>query len=335
MSENNIYILKGRFKATTTNTFGLFAVFVDKTQKNIDKISVAVSHFSSIYETNPELDWYKFDQIIQMANYKGEVSQSLTSDFQSLFRNSFGPEVIETFIDSVEGKNLKKVENIFVSLISKILADKEVTIQVEKQALNRQEMERIKSEAENAASKNEEKKSEEKKEETSTVIFNVEEGSVILNVEVVIGPIGGIPIYEVKPLDQIYVKIPGRTPKEMSFINLLNARNETGEILPVPATVKEVVKDKDTKQVNLLVEIVPGVYGKAMEQETVKLKKYDPLNDPRIKKTSTENPAQQPNIFSYGTGRTDKQTSPLIFLWIIGAVILILGLLFIFFASGG
>jgi hypothetical protein len=123
----------------------------------------------------------------------------------------------------------------------------------------------------------------------------------------------------------------------MSFVTLLNARNEMGEILPVPATVKEVKRDKATKQVDLLVEIVPGVYGKTMEQESVKLKRYDPATDPRLQQRKTAAPMpggpMMSNMPSYNSG--SNRTSPILFLWIIGAVVLILGLLFIFIAGLG
>lgn len=339
MANGQIYILKGRFKALDTNTFGLFTVFLDKSRRSIEKMTVAVSHFSSLYEMNPEQDWFKFDQHIQQVRYRGEVSQNLTADFQSLFHSSFGPEVVETFLDAVEGKSLQKAEHVFVSVIGKALQDKALTVQLEKQTVSREEMERTKAEAAASASVSASAPSQApapakaEPEPAQDTTFAVEDGAVILNVDLVIGPIGGIPIFELKPLDRIYVKIPGRTPKEMTFVNLLNARNESGEILPVPATVKEVRRDKGAKQVEILVEIVPGVYGKATEQESVKLKRYDPAADQRLKRTAgAAVPGAMPTVGPV-YGPPASRSNLIVFLWVIGAVVLVIGLLVIFISG--
>jgi hypothetical protein len=324
MVQNQICILKGRFKALTTNTFGIFVIFIDKTLKSINKMSVIASHFSSMYENDPEQDWNKFEGIITQLRYNGEISVNLSNDFQSLFTSSFLTDILEIFIEGFDTKNHSKSEHVIISLVEKILSDKNIFLQLEKQTITKEEMDRVHNEIETSSEELVEP-DEVQTEQAAKQMFNIEEGSILLNIDLIIGPINGIPIYELRPGDQIVVKIAGRTQKEQYFIDLLNAKNDKGEVLPVRAIVKEINADRQSKSYNLLVEIGPGIYGKASELEKVKLKRYDPVLDTRLQKKdgTTRIPVRQvPYVAT---------KSSALFLWLIGGVALALTVLFLVF----
>jgi hypothetical protein len=331
---NQIYILKGRFKALTTNTFGIFIIFIEKATKAVSKMSVIASHFSSMYENDPEQPWNKFEETISQLKYNGEISANLSNDFQSFFISSFLADVVEGFIDAFETKNFSKTEGLLTSLIEKILTDKNIFIQLEKQTVTREDIDKVRqdNEVRPQADKPAEPAKQGKSDDEVRAMFNIEEGGILLSVDLVIGPINGIPIYELRAGDQIVVKIAGRTEKEQYFINLLNAKNDQGEILPVRAVVKEIIADQEAKTYNLLVEIGPGIFGRASEQEKVKLKRYDPMLDARLKKANA--PAGQAGAsrtFTPAPSAPARTSSPVIFLVLIGGVALILTILFLVF----
>jgi hypothetical protein len=331
MAANQIYILKGRFKALTTNTFGIFIIFIEKATKAVSKMSVIASHFSSMYENDPEQPWNKFEDTISQLKYNGEISANLSNDFQSFFISSFLADVVEGFIDAFETKNFSKTEGLLTSLIEKILTDKNIFIQLEKQTVTRDDIDKVRqdNEVKPQADKPAEQAKQGKTDDEVRAMFNIEEGGILLSVDLVIGPINGIPIYELRAGDQIVVKIAGRTEKEQYFINLLNAKNDQGEILPVRAVVKEIKADQEAKTYNLLVEIGPGIFGRASEQEKVKLKRYDPMLDARLKKANTSTSSGR--TFMPSPSAPPRTSSPAIFLWLIGGVTLILTILFLVF----
>jgi hypothetical protein len=334
MAVNQIHILKGRFKALTTNTFGIFIIFINRTSKSIEKMSVIASHFSSMYDHDPCQPWDKFEDIIAQMRFNGEISTSLSNDFQALFVSSFLSDIIELFIDSFDMKNFTKTEHVIQSLVEKILSDKNISLQLEKETISKEDLERVKLEREQKSKPAEASPAPQSPQDVG-VQFKVDEGSVILNVGLVIGPISGIPIYDVKPGDQIVVKISGRTQKDQYFIDLLGARNEAGEVLPVPAVVKEVQASSGTpKEYNLLVEIGPGIFGKATEQEQVKLKRYDPLLDARnVKKAGGSQPGTSPVKFHQPAASNAGKSSSVVFLWLIGGIALLLTIVFILFLN--
>ncbi len=332
MAANQIHILKGRFKALTTNTFGIFIVFIDRTSKNIDKMSIIASHFSSMYDHDPAQSWEKFEDIIAQMRFNGEISTSLSNDFQALFVSSFLTDIVELFIDDFDSKNFSKTEHTIQSLIEKILSEKNISLQLEKETVTKDAIDAVKSERDQSVKASDPAPSSASVQESVT--FQVDEGGVVLNVGLVIGPISGIPIYDVKPGDQIVVKIAGRTQKEQYFIDLLGARNESGEVIPVPAVVKEVRSSSSSpKEYNLLVEIGPGIFGKATEQEQVKLKRYDPLLDSRnVKKQAGGNSSSSSSVkFSTSSSASSGKSSSAIYLWLIGGIALLLTVVFLIF----
>ncbi len=87
------YLLKGRFKGTMTNTFGLFIIFFSFTQKIVDNVVVAASHFSSIYDTPVETEWAAFEDKITQLKWKGEISTNTSHDLQLLLTNTIKTDV--------------------------------------------------------------------------------------------------------------------------------------------------------------------------------------------------------------------------------------------------
>jgi hypothetical protein len=108
-------------------------------------------------------------------------------------------------------------------------------------------------------------------------MFQVDEGSVVLDVNLVLAPVSGIPIFEIQPGDRIMVKINPATKRGLYFIELLNAKHDE-DIVPVPCTVTEVKLNKANEYV-VLVKIGEGIFGKVIEAEQVKIKRFDPNSD--------------------------------------------------------
>jgi hypothetical protein len=71
------------------------------------------------------------------------------------------------------------------------------------------------------------------------------------------------------------VKISDKTVKGKYYIDLLGAKVD-GNIIPVPAEVTEIKRNENNEYL-ILCMIDKDIYGKAIETEQIKLKKYDEL----------------------------------------------------------
>ncbi|MFN4217233.1 MAG: hypothetical protein ACK4HQ_07530 [Brevinematales bacterium] len=157
----------------------------------------------------------------------------------------------------------------------------------------------------------------------------VEESAVILDVSLVLSPISGVPIYELKEGTKIFIKITEQTSRGQYFNDLLGA-NEGGEILPVPATVKKV--SKEGKIYTVLVEIGPGIYGKSLDEDTVKVKLYDSAQDKR-KAQKTIEPAMAPIETSPETSSSISKGSGFLF-WVMGGIGLLILMILVYLGLG-
>ncbi|MFN4217044.1 MAG: hypothetical protein ACK4HQ_06570, partial [Brevinematales bacterium] len=81
--DTNYLVIKGRFKATASSSYGLFLVFMENVSKNAEKIETVASHFSTVYDTNISMPWSELQDIITKLRWKGEFATSLTHDVQA------------------------------------------------------------------------------------------------------------------------------------------------------------------------------------------------------------------------------------------------------------
>ena len=67
-SEDNILIVKGRFKSGANNLYGLF-LLIFSNMKRLDTHHVIVSSYSDMYDHEPHTSWEKYEEHIEMFKY--------------------------------------------------------------------------------------------------------------------------------------------------------------------------------------------------------------------------------------------------------------------------
>ncbi len=332
----NYYLLKGRFKGNDSNTFGLFIMSFSLTQKSIDNVLVAASHFSGIYETSTQTLWNEFEDKITQLKWKGEISVNTSHDLQLLLSNSIRQDIAEELIEAMANKQMNKVEHTLTNILIRGLLDKMVSLELNFDKISHKDIIKIKDER---ARKEKEVKEELKKEairQAETEKFKVEEGAVTLPVNLVLAPVSGIPVFEIKNGDMIMVKIDGATERGNYFIDLLNARTPEGEIMPVKGTVKGISMNA-LGEFELMVEIGPGIYGKSLEAEQVKIKKYD-IREEKIRvddKESKEQISSLPGTQSILEQKNVDNRSKDFFIWLIGGITFLLAILILYLLFSG
>ncbi len=333
-SGDNYYVIKGRFKGANSNTYGLFIMFISISTRTLQNVLVAASHFSAIYEYSPDMDWASFEEKITTLKWKGEVSSNISHDLQILMANTIKLDIVEEFIDGIERNQIAKIEHTIVNIISKGLIDKSVTIDFKIDKVTHQDIIKAKDERARREKEEREAKRREEMRKAEAEKFKVEEGGVILDASLVLAPVSGIPIYEAKTGDQIMIKLDSSTEKGNYFIDLLNARSPEGDVRPIKGVIKDVFMNS-LGEFQILAEIGPGIYARAIETEQVKVKRYDPSEDATNvasdKKTTDGSPSAQ--ISPFKTGEISKPKD--YFIWIIGAITFILAILIFYLLLSG
>lgn len=276
-------VIKCRFKAVSTNTFGLAFISFNLLSKALEKIQVASSHFSSIYENSPQMPWHDFEEKIVNIKWKGEYSISITNDIQKALDYELkSKDRVDEIIYFINKNATPKIAEFIQSVLQRPTGDRNVSIDVEIETISQEEIEevsirRIKKESD----KKLQQAQQSSKQDTDE--FNLPQNSIVLESALVLSPITGVPIYELKPGDKVLTRITEKTQRGQYFKELLGAISpQTNEEKPIPSTIEQI--KVVGKNYVILTSIGPGIYGKSIEEDNVKVKKYEGeiLKGPRL-----------------------------------------------------
>ncbi|MCL1864902.1 MAG: DUF4899 domain-containing protein [Spirochaetes bacterium] len=275
-SEANVLIVKGRFKSNVINQYGLFLLTFNA-MKRIDNQQVIVTSYSDIYDLDPSTPWNKFEEYIVDRKWKGNFINSITASISDAFnRLPEDEKAMSRLYESVYNYNYDQMDVIIYDILNRIFHDKNLTLETLIQEISQQELQNIR-----------ENRSKPQKREEETQDEKKDDSHVILKIKPVLAPLNGKPIYELRVGDRIMVKIIPASNKENYYIELNKLRDENQIIKPIPAKVID-IKSSSNKDnpIEILAEIMPGVYGLCLEDEKlIKLKLYDPEADTSLKET--------------------------------------------------
>lgn len=311
---DHFIIIKGRFKALSMNLYGLFIIIFNQ-DKRIDTYNIAVSTFSNIYENEPHLPWDKYEQMILELKWKGNFNANLTSSIMDNFKE-ISAEDIKTnqLYDYANSYDYNSLDTYLFDTINRVVHDKNLVLETSIQEVTAEEFAQTK------------EKRYDKAEEKSTSETELEEGAVILNIQPILAPVKGKPIYELKIGDRIMTKIIPNTDRANYFIDLLGLRVEN-HIKPIATEVIDIKSDGKSEPLEILTRIGPGIYGKCIEDERqVKLRLYDALIDgPLTQKVIPKRTQPSPtSVATYEDVGFSKLTYVIISLFVLLLIIFVL-----------
>jgi len=306
IKSENYFILKGRFKALETNAYGLFIIFFNEKLKEVDNLMAIASHYSAIFETNPHLPWYYFEENVINLKWKGDIAVNISLDLQNYMESSLKRDRGYELFTLIKNNDEMRIEALLQAILIKPLSDRNLIIETVSETVSKESMRIIREEKNKPKTVKPREKSPE---------FNLK-GASVVDVDLILAPVSGIPIYELAKGDKVMVKINDKTTNGKYFIDMLGARVE-GNIIPISAQVID-IKRGNNKEYYILCKLDEGVYGKAIETEQVKLKKYDDIFKDKSK--VDELPVSED---------LQKKGSFPLFTLIIGALIFLLLLIFI------
>ncbi|UCB44387.1 MAG: DUF4899 domain-containing protein [Spirochaetota bacterium] len=261
----NHMILKGRLKAVETNTYGLFIIFFNDSTGTMDSLMAIASHYSSLYDIDPHLPWYMIEENITDLRWKGDIAVNISIDLQNYMESGLERDRGSELYGCVKNNDETRIDSLLQALLIKPLGDRNIELETVSEFITKASMENIRKERDKSKAKDaQQKPSPTTEKEPSTV-----------NVDLVLAPVSGIPIYELQVGDKIMVKLVDMSTKGRYYIDLLGAR-VNGNIIPVPAEVTDIKKSEDSEY-TIICKIGEDAYGKAVETELVKLKRYDEL----------------------------------------------------------
>jgi len=263
----NTIVLKGRFKAVETNTYGLFIIFLSEELRKVENLLAIASHYSSLYETDPRLPWYTLEENIVNMKWKGDIAVNISIDLQNYMENSLDRDRGNELYMLIKNNDQTKIEALLQAILIKPLSDRNIILETATETISQ----------ENLRSKRAERNRQRNSAKAGSVAQKNQDTNRYIPVDLILAPVSGIPIYELSKGDRIMVRINDRSVRGKYYIDLLGARVD-GNIIPVPAEVTHISKNENNEY-TILCNITNKAVGMAVESEKVKLKRYDDLFD--------------------------------------------------------
>lgn len=258
-------ILKGRFKALETNSYGLFLIFISEELRMVENVMAIASHYSSLYDVDPALPWFAMEENIINLKWKGDISVSISLDLQNYLESSLDRDRGYELYTYIKNNDMTKIESLLQAILMKPLGDRNIFMEIVSEVVSKKEIQKIRNERTRAKIKERIKPLQQ---------TPVKEDNTVA-VDLVLAPVSGIPIYELTKGDKIMVKINDKSVRGRYYIDFLGTRVE-GNIIPIPAEIMDIRRDENNEY-TILCKIKENIFGKAVETEQVKIKKYDEL----------------------------------------------------------
>ena len=273
-------ILKGRFRAVETNTFGLFMIYLNEKEEKVESAVAIASHYSTLFDIDPHLPWYEFEESIINKKWKGEFTSALSYELQRYLENSLELDRGYELHHLVKNLEQMKIESLLQAILIKPLADKNILIETDSEFITKETLDATRNARDHkrfgeGGYGQEPLRTSASKSGHFPPSDSDQAGVVkdVIDVDLVLAPVSGTPLLELREGDIIMVRINDKTTKGNYYIDLLGLR-VNGDLVPSPAEVVELSRDKDGAYV-IMCKLDEEIFGKAIEPESVKVKKYD------------------------------------------------------------
>lgn len=268
MEEEKYYFIKLTAKDSQNKNYVLVCIVVPENKSEVDRLDAIVSHNLDTILISESYSYRDCRNKIQRNMLSGSASQSATQSLVSYFKDSFSSEsfMIE-FLHYLEHDELEKLKMLLMQNVGRVMGrhdlDSEAQIYVSKVT---------KSELEAATTKSEPKPEQ----EAPTFIRpqSVPEGAILVDYQLILSPVTGTALAELKKDDMIMVKIIPDTEEAVAIIRDMGLKDSGGTIHPCPASIVEINKQETGTEI--IVKIKENVYGRCLEEEfSVKVKMYE------------------------------------------------------------
>jgi hypothetical protein len=289
ITTGNYVFLKGRFKSTAANIYGLFLV-VFNPQKQMESFNACASSFSNNYDMEPHIGWEHFEEKITENRWKGNCNPSMTNAIVAIFETiNKDARLRAEFYTMISTYNYTQIETALFDNFKRVIRDHGTVLETGIQESTLEEVIALREQK----SKNQKPQPAVEPGVHGSHDFEVEEGSSIVPVSMLLSPVRGKLLYELKIGDKIMLRFNQKTDVGKNYINYFNLTEPNGKIKAVPGEVIDLRSEKKNLPIQVLTRIDERIYGISTEEERhVRVCIYDPKIDGAFK--SPSRPATSP-----------------------------------------
>ncbi len=252
-----IMVLKGKFKAETTNIYGLVVLIADIKNNQLLRATNIVTYNPGIYQTGLDQPWHEFERKLYALRLGEGSLQELTQKLQNNIKSWINKDKDTQFFEALVKNNRELLESRLVEEIKEISQDQNIKLDIQLDEVNLLQFKELKEKIDEDISK---------LQLPENLVVTEETAALVLEIEMV-GETDkkGRLARELKPGETVWAKLTDERDIAQYLAKLLGGRvrNEEGreELIPLTAPVEEVEPGKE--KVRVKVRFGPAIMGLA------------------------------------------------------------------------
>jgi hypothetical protein len=140
LESQHTIILKAKFKALDTNTYGLIMIFLNEEMRMVENLIAVASHYSSIYDMDPSLPWFTLEENLINLKWKGDIAVNITVDLQNYLESSLDRDRGNELYSLIKNNDHMKMESLLVAILMKPLTDRNIELEIVSETVTKEEM---------------------------------------------------------------------------------------------------------------------------------------------------------------------------------------------------
>lgn len=264
----SIFGAKIKFRSELRKVCGVIYIYIDAEREAVERLHAVVTHEAWLYNTDLNQPVMEFEDYIINTEFRIKTVPNLMRDLNDRLKERMKFDTLKRFTAAMIAEQPEQLIDILRVILSGEMADREIDLLIKYEKINRVKFEKMEKAVEQQAA-SEAKEKETAETESQAVADESKEKVLILKTEIVLSPISGKHVRELKLGDKIYVKIIDNSPQGRYIANLLKGDNAAPQLILVP--VKEMTRT-ESDRCSIITQFGPGVFGRVVANTEAKIK---------------------------------------------------------------
>lgn len=290
MAEGNykdVSVLKMTFKCNDVNYTGMIAIFINTEKNTLNQFFDVVTKTEDLEGDNTHLPWREFVTTVLRKIYSEKNEINITSKLKHELEKELTPALVGVLSEKIIARDTISINVQFEKMISFVFRSNDVNIKIDFEKTSSlavdEAIEEIRKEITQSSSKKEETKKEEPVSKPQTIDQKMdrellEQGNRIIGCKLVLSPVKGKYVSELKEGNKIKVKVKDKSANALKIAEKLGWLKD-GKMKPGEVIVRTRIKKSNTNII--YVNIAPNLIGKITEEEEVRVEVLDDVSSPQ------------------------------------------------------
>ena len=262
----SIFGVKAKFRSELRKVCGILYIYIDAEREAVERLHAVVTQEPWLYNTDLAQPVMEFEDYIINTEFRIKTVTNLMRDINSRLKERLKFDALKRFTAAIVAEEPQQLVDILRAILSGELADRELDLLVKFEKISRVKFEKMEKALEQQTA------AEDKAAAAAAAPAEEDEGKekvLILKTDIVLSPISGRPVRELKIGDKIYVKITDNSPQGRYIANLLRGEQVMPQLILVP--IKEMTRT-ESDRCSLITQFGPGVFGRVVVNTEAKIK---------------------------------------------------------------